>query len=97
MWDYISIYIKIYLTRNANKKGEGNERRRTNLAIIVRSQQEFLREKKLEKEKNMMPQCLMSPPLFCPIWVVPLKGEGDKTVTRLTNTCHPLLTKGDAH
>jgi hypothetical protein len=27
----------------------------------------------------------------------PLKGEGAKTVTRLSNACHPLLIKGDAH
>jgi hypothetical protein len=40
-----SIYIKIYLTRNTNKKEDGNEKRRTNLARIVRSQQEFLGEK----------------------------------------------------
>jgi hypothetical protein len=51
------------------KGGEGNERRRTNLARIVRSQQEFLGEKKSEKGKNSVPQCLMLPPLFCPTWV----------------------------
>jgi hypothetical protein len=28
---------------------------------------------------------------------VPLKGEGAKMVTCLTNACRPLLTKGDAH
>jgi hypothetical protein len=27
----------------------------------------------------------------------PLKCEGDKTVTRLTNACRPLLIKGDVH
>jgi hypothetical protein len=26
-----------------------------------------------------------------------LKGEGAKTVTRLTNACRPLLIKGDTH
>jgi hypothetical protein len=28
---------------------------------------------------------------------VPLKGEGAKTVTCLTNACRPLLIKGAAH
>jgi hypothetical protein len=27
----------------------------------------------------------------------PLKGEGAKMVTRLTNVCRPLLIKGDVH
>jgi hypothetical protein len=27
----------------------------------------------------------------------PLKGEGAKMVMQLTNACHPLLIKGDAH
>jgi hypothetical protein len=48
------------------KRGEGNERRRTNRARIVGSQQEYSGEKKSEKGKNWTPQCLTPLPLFCP-------------------------------
>jgi hypothetical protein len=47
------------------KRGEGNERRSgTNLARIVRSQQEFSGEKNRKKGKNGAPQCLAPLPLF---------------------------------
>jgi hypothetical protein len=70
-----------------------------NLTRIVRSQQEFLGEKNYKKGKNRALQCLTPPPLFYPTWVTrpPLKGEGTKTVMRLTNTHHSFLIKGDTH
>jgi hypothetical protein len=36
-------------------------------------------------------------PVLLSMGRVPLKGEGAKTVARLTNAHHPLLIKGDAH
>jgi hypothetical protein len=70
----------------------------TNLARIVRSQQESLREENQKKGKNSASQCLAPPPLFCPTcFARPEKGRGAKMVMRLTNTRHPLLIKGDVH
>jgi hypothetical protein len=65
-----------------------------NCKITIR----IFRRKNQEKGKNRVPQCLAPPPLFCPKpgWRA-LKGEGAKTVTRLTNARCPLLIKGDTH
>jgi hypothetical protein len=67
-----------------------------NLAKIVRSQQEFLGEKKSEKDKNIAPQCLPPSPLPY-LGRTSIKGEGAKTVTRLTNARRPFLIKGDTY
>jgi hypothetical protein len=94
---YSNLHQDLFNKERKKKRGDGNERRRTNLEKIVRSQQEFSGEKNQKKGKNRVPQCLAPLPFFCPTWVAPLKGEGAKTVMHLTNACCPLLIKGDAH
>jgi hypothetical protein len=80
------------------KRGERNERRRrTNLARIVRSQQDFLGEKNRKKQEQGTAMFGAATPVLPYLGHVPLKGEGGKMVMHLTNTRHPLLIKGDTN
>jgi hypothetical protein len=69
-----------------------------NLARIVRSQQEFLGEKKLRKRQEQGATMFgTAAPVLPYLGHAPLKWEGAKMVTCLTNVRHPLLIKGDVH
>jgi hypothetical protein len=78
------------------KSGEGNERR-TNLARIVRSQQEFLGEKIRKRQEQCTTMFGAAAPVLHYLGHAPLKGEGAKMMMHLTNVRRPLLIKGDAH
>jgi hypothetical protein len=70
----------------------------TNLAKIVRSQQEFLGEKKSEKRQEHCAAMFATvAPVLPYLGRTSIKGEGAKTVTRLTNARRPFLIKGDTY
>jgi hypothetical protein len=73
------------------KSGEGNERR-TNLARIVRSQQEFLGEKIRKRQEQGAAMFGAAAPVLPYLGHAPLKVEGAKMVTCLINAS-PLSNK----
>jgi hypothetical protein len=78
------------------KIGEGNERRgRTNLARIVRSQQEFLGEKIRKRQEQGATMFAVTAPVLLYLGCMPLKGNRAKMMMCLTNARRPLMIKGD--
>jgi hypothetical protein len=78
------------------KRGKGNERR-TNLARIVRLQQKNLGEKITKRQEQDAVLFDATAPVLSYLGRAPLKREGIKTVTCLTNARRPLLIKCDPH
>jgi hypothetical protein len=95
---YSNLHQDLFNKERKQKEKKGNERwRRTNLARIIRSQQEFSGEKIGKRQEQGAAMFGAATPVLLYLGHAPLKGEGAKTVTRLTNACCPLLIKGDTH